>query len=69
MDCGVDCLELTKGGSVEVAPGAVERARRKHVSDREQEITYEGVAPYGVILEEVLEPAAGKGKADQIITA
>lgn len=58
---------LTEGSSVEAAPGAVERARRRHVSGRELEIADEGVAPDGVIDEKAAEPAAGEGEGYQII--
>jgi hypothetical protein len=60
---------LTEGGSVETAPGAVDRAGRRQVGEGEHEVADEGVAPHGVIGEEEVEPVAGEGEAYQVTTA
>lgn len=60
--------ELTEGGGVEEAPGAVERAGRVPVGGggEEGEVAEEGVAPDELVGEEAAEPAAGGGEAHQL---
>jgi hypothetical protein len=62
-DCRWGRRLLTEGGSVEAAPGAMERARSRQVGGGEREVAD------GVVGEKAVEPVAGEGEAYQVVAA